>query len=221
MAAACCWAHGSTPVSTTCLTRALRVWRWLAICWWQASRASKSADSVTVLMACSCEWDDSIVGRGRQAFLSHVKACAEMKKPLAGLSGACAVGGRSGDPHVQVAQAGHAALQQIALDHGRHALGGAGVDQIARAQLPGDRQVLDGLGDVPDQLGNLAGLALLAVYLEPDRGLVQVAGLGHRGDGPDGCAVVEALADAPGASLLLHFVLQVAAGHVQAHGVAV
>ena len=46
------------------------------------------------------------------------------------------------------------------------------------------------------------------------------AGLGCRCDRANGCRVVERLADAPGATLLFHLVLQVAPRHVQAHGVA-
>jgi hypothetical protein len=54
----------------------------------------------------------------------------------------------------------------------------------------------------------------------------QMAALRHhpparRGDGANGRAGVKALANAPGAALFLHVVLQVAARHVQAHGVAV
>src|SRR2546427_6108263 len=50
------------------------------------------------------------------------------------------------------AQAIDAAFQQVTAHHGGHAFGRARHDQVAGLQFPGGRQVLDGLGNVPDQL---------------------------------------------------------------------
>ena len=58
------------------------------------------------------------------------------------------------------------------------------------------------------------------VDLQPDASLAHIARLRCGVMGPMG-ALVKALANAPGAALLFSCRLQVAAGHVQAHGVAV
>jgi hypothetical protein len=48
-----------------------------------------------------------------------------------------------------------------------------------------------------------------------------MAGLGHRHDRCAGCRLVEALGHVPGAAQLLGLRLDVAAGHIQADGVAI
>ena len=58
-----------------------------------------------------------------------------------------------------------------------HALGRAGIDQVAGFQAEVARQVGDGLGHRPDQLADVAALLVGAVDLQPDAGVVDVAGL--------------------------------------------
>ena len=81
--------------------------------------------------------------------------------------------------------------------------------------------MLDGFGNVPDELGHGAALAVGAIDLQPDGGLGDVTRLIDGSDGANGGAGVKAFANAPGAALFFHVVLQVAARHVQAHGIAV
>ena len=76
------------------------------------------------------------------------------------------------------------AALQSADEVGHHRLG-AGEDQVAGLQFPGRGQVLDGLGDAPDQLGDIAALAILAVHLQVDLCLGDVPGLVCGCDGPD------------------------------------
>ena len=81
--------------------------------------------------------------------------------------------------------------------------------------------MLDDLADVPDQLADGAALAVLAVHLHVDFGVLHVAGLRRRRDGADRRGFVEGLADAPGAAKFLLFALEVTARHVQTDGIAV
>ena len=87
-------------------------------------------------------------------------------------------------------------------------------------QLPRGRQRFNRLGDVPDQLGHIAALAVLAVDLYEQLGVAHVACLGHHGDRANWRGMVKGLADAPGAAGFFHLALQVAACHVQANGIA-
>src|SRR4051812_35265366 len=103
-----------------------------------------------------------------------------------------------GDLHAQFTDAGDAADQRVAGDDCRHTFGGARVDQVTGLQLPRGRQVFDGFTDVPDQLGDVAALAVLAVHLDPDLGVLHVTGLRGFDDRADGRRLVERLAYAPG-----------------------
>ena len=72
------------------------------------------------------------------------------------------------------------------MNHGGHALGGAGHDEIAGLQFPGGRQMLDGFGNIPDQLADVAALAVCAIDLQRDFSGTDVARLISGSDGADG-----------------------------------
>ncbi len=124
------------------------------------------------------------------------------------------------DGYAQCAQAGNTAFQHIAGLHGTYTFGGAGHDEVTGLQLPGLGKHLNSLSNIPDELVHMAALAVFAVDLQPDFCLLYITRLCSRRDGADGGAVLKGLANAPGAALLFHVVLQIAARHVQAYGIA-
>src|SRR5512134_2865611 len=77
---------------------------------------------------------------------------------------------RSDDPDLQSADARDAAFHLVTGLHGADALGRPGVDQIARPELVELREMLDRLVDIPDQLRDVASLALRTVDVQPDLG---------------------------------------------------
>ena len=81
--------------------------------------------------------------------------------------------------------------------------------------------MLNAFRDVPDQFGGLAALTVLAIDLQVNLGIFDVASIGGSGDRADRCGVVKAFADIPRATEFFGFVLQVAARHVKADGVTV
>ena len=131
------------------------------------------------------------------------------------------MGGARHDLHADRRQTGDTAFQHVAGHDGCHASGRARKNQVAGLQSPGGRQLLDGLCNVPDQLANLAALARLAIHVQGDVGIGNVGHLGRRHQAADRGRVLKALANTPGAALLLHLVLQVAPRHVQADRIAV
>src|SRR5258708_31070293 len=82
------------------------------------------------------------------------------------------IGGKSADGDLERIDARDETFEHVALDHRGHAFRGAGVDQVAGEQLDQPREVVDGLGDVPDQVGDVAFLADLVIDLQPDLTLV-------------------------------------------------
>ena len=87
---------------------------------------------------------------------------------------------------------------------GTHTFRGAAENQIAGLQFPRRRQVFDGFSHAPDELGDVAALAVSTVDLQADFGMVDVGGLVNRCDGTDGARVVERFANAPGTALFFH-----------------
>src|SRR5690606_8731808 len=107
----------------------------------------------------------------------------------------------------------------VARHHRTHALGRAGVDQVAGLQVVELRQVRNDLTDVPDQLVDVGRLPGHAVDLQRDRPLAD-----HRALHPHDCRAdrtpFDVLAQVPGAALVACGQLQVAARHVQAGAIA-
>src|SRR6185295_10341424 len=122
----------------------------------------------------------------------------------------------SDEPDLQRPHARDLALQQVAADDRGDAFRSAAEDQVPRLQRPRRRQVLDRLGDVPDELADRALLAELAVDLERDARVGVDAAVGGAADRADRRRMVEALADVPRPAELLRLALQVAARHVEA-----
>src|SRR4051812_29793373 len=122
---------------------------------------------------------------------------------------------RSADRDLERVDAFDEALEHVALDHRADALGRAAVDQVAGAQLDQAGEVVDGLRDIPDQIGDVALLALLAVDLQPDRALVDDAGLRDRVDRRARRRVIKTLAHVPRPALVARLALDVAARHVE------
>src|SRR3954454_21575926 len=128
---------------------------------------------------------------------------------------------RLADSHLQRAAAVDAACELVAGLELRHAGRRARHDDVAGGELYLLRELPDDLGYIPDQLGEVALLRFLAVDREPDLALGGMADLRcrlHRGAGR---RIVERLADLPGTLLLARGDLEVAAGQVDADGIAV
>src|SRR6202000_1729906 len=89
-------------------------------------------------------------------------------------------------------------------------------DDVAGGDLHLLRELPDDFGHVPDQLGEVALLRLLAVHGQPDLALDGMTDLGGRLDCRTGRGIVERLADLPRPLLLAGSDLQVAAGEVDA-----
>ena len=96
----------------------------------------------------------------------------------------------------------------------------ARIDQVSRLQSDESRQVRNRLGNIPDQLGEIAFLLDRAVDLEPDRAFGRVAAAGCRNKRGTRRRIVEGLAHFPRAAHFLGFALQVAARHVEADAVS-
>src|SRR5258708_13018945 len=94
-------------------------------------------------------------------------------------------------------------------------------DDVAGGQRDLLRELPDDLRHAPDQFGEIALLLFGAVDREPDLALRGMADLRRGLNGGAGSGMVEGLADFPGPFLLARGDLQVAAGEVDAHRIAV
>src|SRR3954471_19942718 len=128
---------------------------------------------------------------------------------------------RLADVHLQRADAVDAAFDLVAGlelgDAGRRARH----DDVAGGEFYLLRKLPDDLRHVPDQFGEIALLGLLAVDRQPDLALGGVADFGSRLNRGAGRGIVERLADFPRPLLLARGDLQVAAGEVDADGIAI
>src|SRR5581483_3342026 len=122
---------------------------------------------------------------------------------------------------LQRADALDAALDPIAGVKLRHAGRRARHDDVAGCELHLLRKLPDDFRHAPDQFGEIALLRLLAVDREPDLALGGMADLGGRLDRRARRRIVERLADFPRSLLLARGELQVAAGEVDADGIAI
>src|SRR5882672_1862984 len=94
-------------------------------------------------------------------------------------------------------------LHPVAALHRADAGWRAGEDEIAGLQLEQAGEMGDDLRHCPDHLGEIAGLAALAVDLEPDGTLLRMADIARAPDSGAGSRVVECLADLPRPARLL------------------
>src|SRR5882724_1198569 len=113
------------------------------------------------------------------------------------------------------------ALQPIAALHRADTGRRAGEDQIARLEGEEAGEMADHLRNLPDELREIAVLPQLAVDLEPHRAGGRMTDRGGRHDFRARGGGLERLADLPWPTQLLGLGLQVAAGHVEADGIAV
>ena len=108
------------------------------------------------------------------------------------------------EPHPdEVADAVDVALEVVAPVDGTHAAGRAGHDHVARLKFDQRRQIADGLGHLPDLLGQVALLAQLAVDAQPDRAGIGMADGSDGADGAQRGGAVEALGHVPRSPRLL------------------
>ena len=124
------------------------------------------------------------------------------------------------NPNVEVSQSVHVADQVITLHNGGDARGGAGHDQIARAERDQTGKEGDCLRDIPDQLIDITLLPDVTIHRQGNRagrnvthrrGCVNFA---HR------CRSVEAFRHVPRASHILETALHVAPCHIEAHAIS-
>src|ERR1700733_10292268 len=127
----------------------------------------------------------------------------------------------SHDPDRHIRQSIELAEQHISPDHGADIFRRAGIDDVAGLQLESFREFCDLLGDAPDHLVEVGGLADVAVDRERNCALGEVAGLARGMDRADHGGMVEALADFPRLLLGRHAVLQITPRHVEAERIAV
>src|SRR5262249_21406785 len=128
---------------------------------------------------------------------------------------------RLADVHLQRADTIDAAFELVAGLQLRDAGRRARHDDVARGELHLLGQLPDDFGHVPDQFGKVALLGLLAVHRQPDLAVRRVADPGSGLDRRAGRGIVERLADLPRPFLLARGDLQIAAGEVNADGIAV
>src|SRR4051794_35745768 len=128
---------------------------------------------------------------------------------------------RLADAHFQRADTVDAACELVAGLELRHAGRRARHDDVAGGELHLLGELPDCLRHVPDHLLEVARLGFLAVDGEPDLALGGMADLRDRLYRGGRCGAVERLADLPGTLLLARGDLEVAAGEVDADGVAV
>src|SRR5207249_8451964 len=128
---------------------------------------------------------------------------------------------RLADVYLQRADAVDAALDLVAGLELGDAGGRARHDDVAGGEFYLLRELPDDLGHAPDQFGEIALLRFLAVDGQPDLALGGMADLGSGLDRGAGRGIVEGFSDFPRPLLLARGKLQVAAGEVDADGVAV
>ena len=81
--------------------------------------------------------------------------------------------------------------------------------------------MLNGFCHIPNELGDIARLTNGAIDGNFKVCMVDIASLRLQGNGANGRRFVKGFADAPWTPLLFHFVLQIAARHVQTNGVTI
>src|SRR6266567_9304562 len=128
---------------------------------------------------------------------------------------------RLADRDLQRSDAVDAAFELVAGLELRHAGRRARHDDIAGGELHLLRELPDDFRHVPDQFGEVTLLGFLAVDREPDLALGRMADLRRRLHRGGRRRAVERLADLPGTLLLARGDLEVAAGEVDADGIAV
>src|SRR5690606_41031929 len=104
--------------------------------------------------------------------------------------------------------------------HGRHPFRRAGEDEVARLEPHRLGDLRDELRHAPDQHRDVALLTRLAVDLELDAALRDVAAFRRRDEARAGRRVIESLAEIPRPAELLRLGLEVAPGHVEPDAVA-
>src|SRR5579864_3329406 len=100
-----------------------------------------------------------------------------------------------GDGDGEIGQTVDMTFHLVAPDHGRDAGRRAGINQVARAELDIGREIGDRLGDVPNELRDIALLLDDTVDLEPDRTLGDVTDYGYRRDRRARCRLIKAFAE--------------------------
>ena len=121
----------------------------------------------------------------------------------------------------ELADALDLAFDLVAGDGGGDARRRAGHDDVAGRERDHFRELGDDLRHVPDQLIEVAVLAQFAVDLERDLALGRMADFARRLDRSARRGMVERLADFPRPLQVARGDLQVAAGEIDADGVAV
>src|SRR5690348_9828600 len=109
--------------------------------------------------------------------------------PMISRSASPSLAGRDRDG--EVFEAVDVAVKLVSPDHRTHAIRRSRIDQVAGRQLNVAREVGDRLGHAPDQVLDVALLPDLAVDLEPDRALVDMADLRNGRDRRAGRGLVE------------------------------
>src|SRR5215467_15361055 len=125
---------------------------------------------------------------------------------------------RSDDRHVELADTVDVALEPVTPVNGANTRWGAGENEIAGPKLEQSGQEGDLVRDVPDHLGQVAGLLAHAIDVEPDRAPGWVFHMLRRNECGARGGVLEGLSHFPRTLELFGFGLQVAACHVDADG---
>ena len=122
--------------------------------------------------------------------------------------------------HLHRFQPADRTIQHIARHHGTNTGWRAGHDDVSRHQGVLFGQFCDDLVDLPDQQRDVVILLCLTIDLQLDVAGGHDPGLVDRSDGADGGGLIKGFGDFPRQALFQHTGLMVAAGHVEAHGVA-
>jgi len=121
---------------------------------------------------------------------------------------------RSDDLHAEIGKSVDMAVDHVTAYDGADILGRSGKYDVAGKEFKRLGQLADLLRDRPDHLVQVGVLLDDTVDLEPDRPLGEGAGLRRQMQRAHGRGLVEALADLPRLSFVLHAVLQIAPRHV-------
>src|SRR5438094_331524 len=128
---------------------------------------------------------------------------------------------RRSDRHRELADAVDLGRELVARDRRPHARRSAGENDVARRERHLLRELGDDLRHAPDQLLEIAVLAHGAVDRKPDASLARMPDLGRRLEGAARRRSIERLADLPRALDVPRGDLEIAAGQIDAHRVAV
>eukprot|EP00913_Durusdinium_trenchii_P008294 g7791.t1 len=128
---------------------------------------------------------------------------------------------RLDDGKRKLSHALHTTGNPVATDNRADAGRGAGHDHVTRRQNKQPRQLGDDLRQLPDHLIEIAGLFAFAVHIEPDIAFLWVADRSGGNERRHRSRHLECLCHFPRTTHLLHLILEIATGKINADAIAI